>query len=117
MTTTELPLDSPDHPPTKTAQYRVGLATRRVDVLAAQRLRDEIFTAENGALTPGPPGLDRERLRPAVPPLLRGYLRLGAVACGPPAADPVFHTVDFLMLLDQRSANDRYLRYLDQVAG
>ncbi len=49
--------------------------------------------------------------RPVVPPLLRGYLRLGAVVCGPPAVDSAFGTADFLVLLDLEAADPRYLRH------
>jgi putative hemolysin len=49
--------------------------------------------------------------RAAIPSLLRGYLRLGAVVCGPPALDPEFGTADFLVLLDLQRADQRYLRY------
>jgi putative hemolysin len=34
-----------------------------------------------------------------LPPLLKGYLRLGAVAGGPPAWDPAFGTADLLLIL------------------
>lgn len=34
-----------------------------------------------------------------VPPLLKGYLRLGAWICGEPAWDPAFNTADLLVLL------------------
>ena len=54
-------------------------------------------------------GLPRAE-RPTVPPLLRGYLRLGAKVCGPPTYDEMFGTADFLMLLDLRDADRRYLR-------
>lgn len=49
--------------------------------------------------------------RPTIPPLLRGYLRLGAVICGPPALDREFGTADFLILLDLEAADPRYLRF------
>jgi putative hemolysin len=49
--------------------------------------------------------------RDPIPPLLRGYLRLGAVVCGPPALDEEFNTADFLILLDLETANRRYLRF------
>ncbi|WP_024877233.1 GNAT family N-acetyltransferase [Saccharomonospora piscinae] len=49
--------------------------------------------------------------RPAVPPLLRGYLRLGALVCGPPAHDPEFDVADFLVLLDVQRIDARYLRF------
>ncbi|MBA8929618.1 putative hemolysin [Kutzneria viridogrisea] len=44
-----------------------------------------------------------------VPPLLRGYLRLGAWVCGPPAHDPEFGTADLFVLLDLERINPRYL--------
>ena len=41
--------------------------------------------------------------RVAVPPLMRGYLRLGAQVCGDPAHDPDFGVGDFPALLGQTS--------------
>ena len=49
--------------------------------------------------------------RASMPPLLRGYLRLGARIGGPPAHDPDFGCADFFVLLDLQSIEDRYLRY------
>jgi putative hemolysin len=51
-------------------------------------------------------------LRPALPPLLRGYLRLGAQVCGPPAHDTAFGCADFFTLLDAEQIDGRHLRYL-----
>jgi putative hemolysin len=51
-----------------------------------------------------------------VPPLMRGYLRLGAQVCGEPAHDPDFGVGDFPALLDKRRADTRYLRRLRSVA-
>jgi putative hemolysin len=55
--------------------------------------------------------------RPAVPPLMRGYLRLGARVCGEPAHDPDFGVADFPALLDKRHADIRYLRRLRSVSA
>jgi putative hemolysin len=49
--------------------------------------------------------------RTAVPPLLRGYLRLGAWICGAPAHDPDFDVADFLVLLPLDRVDPRYLRH------
>ncbi|WP_327370416.1 GNAT family N-acetyltransferase [Streptomyces sp. NBC_01217] len=46
-----------------------------------------------------------------LPPLLRGYLRLGAWMCGAPAHDPEFGVADFFVLLDMDRLGDRYRRY------
>jgi putative hemolysin len=54
--------------------------------------------------------------RIAVPPLMRGYLRLGAKVCGDPAHDPDFGVGDFPALLDKRQADVRYLHRLRSVA-
>jgi putative hemolysin len=56
-----------------------------------------------------------ERL--AMPPLMRGYLRLGTRVCGEPAHDPDFGVGDFPVLLDKREADVRYLKRLRSVAA
>ncbi|HEX7810835.1 MAG TPA: hypothetical protein VF460_02910 [Burkholderiales bacterium] len=54
--------------------------------------------------------LERDRESP-VPPLIKGYLRLGAYVCGAPAWDPDFNTADLLMLLPITHMNARYARH------
>jgi putative hemolysin len=55
--------------------------------------------------------------RPVIPPLMRGYLRLGAWICGEPAYDAEFGVGDFPALLDKRHADTRYLRRLRSVSA
>jgi putative hemolysin len=55
--------------------------------------------------------------RVSVPPLMRGYLRLGARVCGEPAHDPDFGVGDFPALLDKRQADTRYLKRLRSVGA
>ncbi|WP_199253569.1 GNAT family N-acetyltransferase [Mycolicibacterium mengxianglii] len=55
--------------------------------------------------------------RPTVPPLMRGYLRLGAQVCGQPAHDPEFGVGDFPALLGKRYADTRYLTRLRSVSA
>ncbi|OBA79928.1 phosphohistidine phosphatase [Mycobacterium sp. 1164966.3] len=55
--------------------------------------------------------------RPSVPPLLRGYLRLGAQVCGEPAHDPDFGVGDFCVLLSKQNADTRYLKRLRSVSA
>jgi putative hemolysin len=55
--------------------------------------------------------------RPVIPPLMRGYLRLGARICGEPAYDTDFGVGDFPALLDKRHADTRYLRRLRSVSA
>lgn len=52
-----------------------------------------------------------EPARTAMPPLLRGYLRLGAWVCGPPAHDADFGVADFFVLLGLDHIDERYLGY------
>ncbi|MGH3312605.1 MAG: GNAT family N-acetyltransferase [Streptomyces sp.] len=65
---------------------------------------------------PHDPWLPRQQLTArqsyaALPPLLRGYLRVGAWMCGAPAHDTDFGDADFFVLLDMERMNDRYRRY------
>ncbi|CAL9350134.1 hypothetical protein SUDANB6_00449 [Streptomyces sp. enrichment culture] len=46
-----------------------------------------------------------------LPPLLRGYLRLGAWVCGEPAHDPDFGVADLYVLLPMSRIHPRYLRH------
>jgi L-ornithine Nalpha-acyltransferase len=52
---------------------------------------------------------DEQALFLKLPSLIKGYLRLGAVICGPPALDREFGTADFLVLLDIRKLSREYL--------
>lgn len=55
--------------------------------------------------------------RITIPPLLRGYLRMGAMICGEPAYDAEFGVADFVALQGLRSANKRYLERLRSAAA
>ncbi len=46
-----------------------------------------------------------------LPPLIKGYIRLGSYVCGAPAWDPDFNTADLLMLLPLARINPRYARH------
>jgi putative hemolysin len=72
--------------------------------------------AQSGALSVSPlHRLPVERLDcnlpTKVPPLIKGYLKLGATVCGEPAWDPDFNTADFPMLLSVDNMDDRYRRH------
>jgi putative hemolysin len=55
--------------------------------------------------------VERRAGRVPVPPLLRGYLRLGAWICGAPAYDADFDCADFFVLLGLDRVDPRYLRH------
>ncbi|WP_327267484.1 GNAT family N-acetyltransferase [Streptomyces sp. NBC_01218] len=64
--------------------------------------------------TSGP--LPAAAARTDLPPLLRGYLRLGAQVCGSPAYDPEFDCADLYVLLSMRRTDPRYLRHFLSLA-
>ncbi|MFC3961280.1 GNAT family N-acetyltransferase [Nocardia jiangsuensis] len=55
--------------------------------------------------------------RPKLPPLMSGYLRLGAEVCGEPAHDPDFAVADFVVMLGLSTINTRYLNRLQDAAA
>lgn len=55
-----------------------------------------------------------DRVLPArIPPLIKGYLKLGVKICGEPAWDPDFNAADFPMLLRIDEMDSRYRRHFD----
>lgn len=55
-------------------------------------------------------GLDGDTGKAPLPPLIKGYLRVGCYVCGAPAWDPDFNTADLLMLLPLARFDPRYAR-------
>jgi putative hemolysin len=49
--------------------------------------------------------------KPILPPLIKGYIRLGAYICGEPAWDQQFNTADLFMLLPMSRMDERYARH------
>jgi putative hemolysin len=77
-------------------------------------LRSKYFAPESQLVTPLNPwsadGIERPS-RATLPPLIKGYVRLGAKVCGPPAHDPEFGVADFFVLLDLQNVDERYLKF------
>ena len=46
-----------------------------------------------------------------IPPLVKGYLRLGAYVCGEPAWDPDFNTADLFILLPLSRLSTKYAKH------
>ncbi len=85
----------------------------------AARLRDDLqkdFTDPEHRVFPHLPfpheGLERATTAD-MPPLIKGYLRLGARVCGEPAWDPDFNTADFFIWLSLDQLSPRYARHFD----
>jgi len=54
------------------------------------------------------PIVDKKTAFEKLPPLIKGYLRLGAVVCGEPAYDETFGTTDLFLLLETERLISRY---------
>lgn len=50
----------------------------------------------------------KNNMEVTLPPLIKGYMRLGAYICGEPAWDPDFNTADLLVMLPLSRMNPRY---------
>ncbi|WP_060903506.1 GNAT family N-acetyltransferase [Streptomyces europaeiscabiei] len=78
------------------------------------RVRDKHLAPQEYRVRPLRPWIPKGEApagRTELPPLLRGYLRLGAWVCGEPAYDPDFGVADMYVLLSMRRVNARYLRH------
>ncbi|HPN73274.1 MAG TPA: hypothetical protein PKZ41_04690, partial [Candidatus Omnitrophota bacterium] len=51
---------------------------------------------------------DPKTLAKNIPPIFKGYLRLGGLICGDPALDREFGTIDFFILVDVTKVPERY---------
>jgi putative hemolysin len=60
------------------------------------------------------PITDREAAFKKLPPLIKGYMRLGALICGEPAYDDIFGTTDLFLLLETEKLVTRYKKRLFQ---
>jgi putative hemolysin len=56
--------------------------------------------------------VDEQAVFQKLPSLIKGYLRIGARVCGPPALDAEFGTADFFLLLDFGNLKEEYLKRL-----
>ncbi len=103
-----------EHPGFPPFRYLLGCAS-----LAADAPWEDIFQRfdREGRLSSQLCAVPRQAPAPstggdfALSPLLKGYLRLGAEICGPPAFDADFNTIDFPILLDWEKITPRYARH------
>jgi len=91
--------------------------------MQAAGLRDELqsyLCEPEYRVFPRVPFPHEKLARPArveIPPLIKGYLRLGGRVCGEPAWDPDFHSADFLVWVALDSMRTRYARHFDLLAA
>ncbi len=62
-------------------------------------------------------GINARRALAAMPPLIKGYLRLGAMIGDGAVVDQAFNTTDVLVVLPIASISDRYINYYGADAG
>jgi len=74
---------------------------------------EQMAPVENHAFPRLPLPLDRLNggLEVEPPPLIKGYLKLGAKICSAPAWDPDFNTADVLTMLRLSEINPRYAKH------
>ncbi|MER5934714.1 GNAT family N-acyltransferase [Streptomyces sp. NPDC002054] len=90
------------------------LATATRETVLARNLAPEEYRVTPHR--PWTPALPAPAERIELPPLLRGYLRLGAWVCGEPALDLEFGCADLYVLLSLRRTNPRYLKHFLSLA-
>ncbi len=56
---------------------------------------------------------DCSEVRRLMPPLLKGYIRMGGKICGEPVFDYEFGTIDYLIILDTARLPERYNRHFN----
>ena len=75
------------------------------------KLKDEYLSPQEYRVFPHNPlpiaSLNKE-MQVVCPPLIKGYLRLGAYICGEPAWDAYFNSADMLVMLPLSKINSRY---------
>ena len=88
-----------------------------------KRVRQKSMAPVNKRITPTNPvpplpSTQNEAVSAPLPPLLKAYFRLGAVACGEPCYDPDFNCADVLVLVDVHNMQASYARhFLDRAAN
>jgi putative hemolysin len=75
------------------------------------RLKDDYLSPPEYRVfphTPLPMSTLNKEMQVACPPLIKGYMRLGAYICGEPAWDASFNTADMLVMLPLSKINGKY---------
>jgi L-ornithine Nalpha-acyltransferase len=98
-------------PTTKPEEVGPSIALIKEKYYAPEKFRvHPVRGMELAGLQEDPEIADRETLFHRLPSLIKGYLRVGALLCGPPALDREFGTTDLFLLLDVNRASGEYLR-------
>ncbi|MEO5703234.1 MAG: GNAT family N-acyltransferase [Gammaproteobacteria bacterium] len=96
------------------ASIPMELGTKRVASICRRLLRSHLSPPEWRVFPKVPVPLLSEadnETEVDLPPLLKGYMRMGAVVCGEPSWDPDFNVADLFVLLNADRLNARYVRH------
>lgn len=99
----------------------IPLGSGTAEALAVyERLKEDYLAPEQWRVFPRVPlpqmNLAGHESRPAIPALIRAYLRVGAKICGEPAWDPQFNVADLFILLRADQIDTRYARHFLKAA-
>lgn len=100
------------------AEYLIGCASipmgahGELPQAVLDRLGDRCMSSEMYRVYPKTPlPFKRDRVgasNPDVPPLIKGYMRVGAKICGEPCWDPEFNVADVFIFLERSRISKRY---------
>lgn len=80
--------------------------------LAPETMRPRAVDSRYVAMDRMPPGpIDNAVARTALPPLIKGYLRLGGCVGDGAVVDPQFDTVDICMIVEASRIAEKYVRF------
>jgi putative hemolysin len=100
--------------------YLIGCASIPLDqdnnyaASVMHKIRKEYFAAEHLRVYPKIPLPTAAAMvceNVVLPPLLKGYMRSGALICGEPCWDEAFNVADVFTLLDRNQLDRRYVRH------
>lgn len=100
------------------AEHALPLSFLYHNVRATPEWNAEACAAETASMDMMPAdAIDLKTALSALPPLIKGYLRLGAMFADRAVIDREFGTTDVLVVLPVATINDRYVRYYGADAG
>ena len=102
---------------TDTARHAPALAFLHQHARAPEPWRVRALPGLAVAMDAGPSDLDPRRALHLLPPLIKGYLRLGAHVGDDAVVDHRFGTTDVLVVLPVESINRRYIEHFGADAG
>lgn len=96
------------------ASIPMDLGTKRVSSICQHLLKNHLSSPEWRVFPRVPVPFLNDGQKEAgmdLPPLLKGYMRLGAQVCGEPSWDPDFNVADMFIILSMDRLNARYVRH------